>query len=451
MNHRTNVLVELYRRGDYSQLSFFEKQEQAIDRLKSDLITELLYGGGARGGKSWFGCTWQLFNRLSMPESFGFIAREELTKLKKTTLLTFFKVCRHYGLQKDVDFKFNSQSNIVTFPNGSVIFFEEIKYVPSDPEFDRLGSYDLTDLFLDEAQQIHWKARSVLRGRLSVLSGKGWSVKPKMFYSCNPSKNWIYTDFVKPQSDGVIAKDKAFIKSLATDNSFVTEEYIKNLEKADKITRARLLYGDFDYDDDPSALCDYDAICDLFTNTHVPSGEKRISADLAMQGRDRFIAGALSGLRVRVAINKAKSDGKDIEDSLTRLKNETSTPNSKIVADSDGLGNYLESYIKNIVTFHGGSKARDKDYYNLKSQCAFKLAEKINAREMFIECTKEEEEIIKTEIATCLKRDKIDDDIIKYRLIGKDKMKQSLGHSPDFLDMLIMAMYFELIEFNAFW
>ena len=66
------------------------------------IITEELYGGGARGGKSWFGCTWQLMNRLSMPESYGCIAREEVTKLKKTTLLTFFKVCNriNYGLYR---------------------------------------------------------------------------------------------------------------------------------------------------------------------------------------------------------------------------------------------------------------------------------------------------------------------------------------------------------------
>ena len=448
MNHRTKVLVELYRRGDYSQLSFFEKQEQAMVALQNDLITELLYGGGARGGKSWFGNTWQLFNRLSMPESYGLIAREEYSKLKDTTLRTFFKVCSFYGLKKDVDYKANGIPTTIEFPNGSVIFFREIKYIPNDPEFDRLGSYDLTDSFLDEAQQIHWKARSVLRGRLSVLSGKGWKVKPKMFYSCNPSKNWVASEFVKPHESGTLPADMRFIKSLAPDNPHVGQDYIDNLMKADKVTRERLLYGNFDYDDDPSVLCDYDAICDLFTNTHVKDGEKRISADLAMQGRDRFISGLFSGLRVKIKINKPKSDGKSIETDLKTLKDKEGVGNSRIVADSDGLGAYLESYINNIVEFHGGSKAKDKQYFNLKSQCAFKLAELINAREIYIECTKEEEEIIKTEIATCLKRDKIDDDIIKYRLISKDKMKQSLGHSPDFLDMLIMGMYFEITKVN---
>jgi hypothetical protein len=60
----------------------------------------------------------------------------------------------------------------------------------------------------------------------------------------------------------------------------------------DPIARARLLDGSFEYDDDPACLVEYNAILDLFTNDHVQGGTKAISADLAMQGRDRFVAGA---------------------------------------------------------------------------------------------------------------------------------------------------------------
>jgi len=44
----------------------------------------------------------------------------------------------------------------------------------------------------------------------------------------------------------------------------------------------------------------------------------------------------------------------------------------------------------------------------------------------------------------CLKRDSIDKDEGKKQLISKDKMKEYLGHSPDYLDMLLMAMIFEV-------
>ena len=74
------------------RITLFSKQLQAYKILEDSTTTELCYGGAARGAKSWLGCTWQIIRRISMPMSAGLIAREELTKLRDTTILTFFKV-----------------------------------------------------------------------------------------------------------------------------------------------------------------------------------------------------------------------------------------------------------------------------------------------------------------------------------------------------------------------
>ncbi len=446
MNHYTELLIELYKRKEYSAMPLFAKQLEALLFLEDDIINEIVFGGAARGGKSVLGCDWQIFRRLSMPESVGLIGREELTKLKDTTLLTFFKRLKYYGLERDVDFKFNAQDYKIIFTyTNSIVFFKEIKYMPGDPEFDRLGSYDLTDVFLDEAQQLHFKARQVLKGRLSVTVGNNWYTIPKMLYTCNPAKNWIYSDFVKPSEDGILEDRSKFIRSLPYDNPYIPQSFFDNLMTADEVTKQRLLYGNFEYDDDPSALVDYDAICDLFTNDHVKPGEKHISADLAMQGRDRFVSGLWNGLMCTVKIDKKKSAGKEIEDDLKKLKTEACVPNTCIIADSDGLGAYLDSYIKNIKTFHGGTSARDsKTFGNIKDECGFKLAEFINSRSIKIICTDIQKEEIKKEISMCLKRDNVDID--KKKIINKAKMKEYLGHSPDYLDMLIMGMWFYIFK-----
>lgn len=423
-------------------MPFFKKQHQALAYLEDNETNEALYGGAARGGKSVLGCNWQLLRRLAYPNSYGLIAREEYSKLRDTTLLTFFKVMQSYGLKKDIDYKAGGIPMTVEFNNGSRIFFREIKYYPSDPEFDRLGSYDLTDAFLDESQQIHYKATQVLKGRFSVLSGERWKTIPKILYTCNPSKTWVYSEFVKPSKENKLSARKKFISALPSDNPYVPQSFFDNLETADEVTKQRLLYGNFEYDDDPRALVDYDAICDMFTNTHVLGGLKQISADLAMQGRDKFIAGSWNGMRVSVDIDMNKSNGKEIEEKLTQLKNEKSIPNTAIVADSDGLGNYLSSYLRNIVEYKGGKRAKKKDVYaNTKSEDAFKLAEVINKREIYIRCTKEQEENIKKEISMCLKVSNLDKDLQKKSLIPKDEMKTILGHSPDYLDFLIMGMF----------
>ncbi len=465
MRHSLELTVELYRRGNYELLGLFGKQEKALSLLQDQITNEVLYGGAARGGKSWLLSVWKILNRLAYDGSQGLIAREEMTKLKDTTQKTFWKVCDFLELQENVDYIFHAGKQEVEFYNGSVEIFRELKFLGvKDPEFDRIGSYDLTDAAVDEAQQIHWKARDVLKGRYSVLRGERevmkngiktkepWRLIPKAFYSCNPSKNWIYTDFYEPDKKEELPDNMAFIPALPTDNPHVDPAYIENLKTADKITRARLLNGNFDYDDDPDALCTWEAICDIFNNDHVKPdiSDKWITSDLAMSGRDMFIAMNWEGFVGYVALKREKSTGKSIENDLRSVKVSKSVPNRRIIADSDGMGEYLSSYLENIREFHGGKSPTNfqegkTKFGKLKDQCGFKLAEKINASEMKIICSKEDEEEIKRQISICLKRStNVDDE--KKRLIKKSEMKEKLGYSPDFLDDLIMRMLPEVEE-----
>ena len=85
----------------------------------------------------------------------------------------------------------------------------------------------------------------------------------------------------------------------------------------------------------------------------------------------------------------------------------------------------------------------EPEYDNLKSECAFKLAELINNRQIRVICTEVQRERIMEELAV-LKQDHIDADTRKKGIINKEKMKEILGHSPDYLDMLIMAMLFRI-------
>jgi hypothetical protein len=323
---------------------------------------------------------------------------------------------------------------------------KDLFHYPSDPEYDELGSLELTGAFIDEANQITSKAKQIVGSRIRhELKENG--LVPKILMTCNPAKNWTYSEFFKPSREGRLRKDRVFIQSLVTDNPNIDPSYISNLKKLDQASKERLLHGNWDYDDDPSALCGYDAICDLFTNDHVkPSATKYISADLAMQGRDKFIAGYWEGLVCNIELDLDKITGRGIELALKQIKTEKGVMNSNIVADADGLGNYIESYIENIYSFHGNKRPNDDQYANIKAECAFKLAEYINQGKIKINCSEDQKEAIKEELSVCLKRDKIDADNMKKKVLSKDKMKDLLGHSPDYLDMLLMRMVFETTE-----
>jgi hypothetical protein len=74
---------------------------------------------------------------------------------------------------------------------------------------------------------------------------------------------------------GSLEKGKAFIASFVTDNQFISKHYAENLNKLDELSRQRLLFGNWEYDDDLSKLFNYDRILDVFTN-EVNAGDYRI-------------------------------------------------------------------------------------------------------------------------------------------------------------------------------
>ena len=428
-----------------------KKQTIALDLLEDNKTNELLFGGSAGGGKSILGCYWLIKNCYKYDNTRWLMGRAKMKTLKETTYQSFLKVASMQGLKAEVHYHVTSSNhkeypNCILFPNNSVILMKDLMYYPSDPEFDELGSLELTGAFIDEANQITRKAKQIVGSRIRHNLKENGLI-PKILMTCNPAKNWTYSEFYKPSIEGRIEPYKSFVQSLVGDNPDIDESYIENLKKLDNASKERLLYGNWDYDNDPSALCGYDAICDLFNNDHVEKqGTKYISADLAMQGRDKFIAGFWHGKVCTIEIDESKSTGKSIETSLKALKIEKQVMNSNIVADSDGMGNYLESYIDNINAFHGNKRAKDPQYMNIKAECGFKLAEMINRGELKIECSEEQKESLKAELSSCLKRDKIDADNQKKRLIPKDKMKETLGRSPDYMDMLLMRMIYEIEE-----
>ena len=437
----------------------FAKQREALRLLRDREHNEIMYGGGARGGKSWLGNGWILMAALSMPGSAWLVAREELTKLKDTTLITYFKVAN--ALKAKGEYTFNATSNTATFRNGSIIFFREIKWIPSDPEFDRLGSYDLTGAFIDEAQQIHPKAISVLRGRFSLLSGPGWSTVPKMFFTCNPAKNWIYTDFYKPSVEKRLEPHKAFVVSLATDNPYVSEDYLANLRRSDPVTVARLLDGNFEYDDDPTVLVGYDAIANLLLNDQVPTGPAALTVDVARFGSDHSVIWRWQGFRMVERESFHGYNTTALAEVVKMKMRHHNIPPARVVIDDDGVGGGVRDQVPGSFGFVNNSspladplaelvrnpatgkmEPKAENYDNIKSQCAFRMAGRMADGKVFCYPVGPIWDRIAEELAQW-KRLKPDSDG-KLRLVPKSDMKGALGRSPDDADAILMREVLEL-------
>ena len=417
------------------------KQRLAYNYLRDDVAKFVCYGGAGGGGKSWLGCEWLMQCCHFLPGTRWFAGRNNLKDSRASISVTFVKVAQWHGYGA-----YRLTNDGVEFDNGSEIIFLDLTYYPvKDPMYERFGSLEFTGGWIEEAGQVNGLAFSVLQTRIGRHMNDKYGIQGKILITCNPKKNWLYDLFYKPWKENTLKDGYAFVQALVQDNPFATEDYINTLRNTnDKVTKERLYFGNWEYDDDPAVLCGYDAICDLFTNEHIkPSGESSGSADLAMKGRDRFVAGHWKGNVCYIKIDQSYSEGKTIEADLKRMMIECSIPRSMMVADSDGLGAYLESYLNGIREFHGGNRPINPEFDNLKSECAFKLAEMINNRLIRIVCNDAQRERIKKELSV-LKQDHIDADTRKKGIISKEKMKEILGHSPDYLDMLIMAMIFRI-------
>lgn len=169
-----------------------KKQTTALDYWEDKTTNEILFGGGAGGGKSILGCYALVKSAIKYDQTRWLMGRAKLKTLRETTLNSFLSVCSIQGLKVNTDYRINNQSNIITMRNGSEILMKDLFYYPSDPNFDELGSLEITGAFIDECNQITEKAWNIVRSRIRYkLDDNG--IIPKQMGTCNPSKQFVYS------------------------------------------------------------------------------------------------------------------------------------------------------------------------------------------------------------------------------------------------------------------
>jgi phage terminase large subunit len=445
---RAEALAEAFRRGRYDLLGLNPKQQQALALLCDHETSALAFGGGANGGKSWLGCCWLLLACLAYPGSRWFIGREELKRLTESTFLTFYKVAAKYGLGTN-EFKFNAQKNFFTFTNGSRVYLLELKYLPSDPLYERYGSTEYTGGWIEEGGEVDFGAYDTLKSRVGRQLNDKYNLLGKLLITCNPKKNWLYTAFYKPFKDNVLKPGLAFLQSLVGDNLRRESGAIAALENlTDKSKKERLLYGNWEYEDDPAILMAYDAITDVFTNAHAPAGKRYMTVDVARQGEDKTVIVVWNGWRGRLVKVFDKNTIPELVAEVRKQAQLHQVPMSQIVLDEDGVGGGARDYLPSAKGFVNNSRAlkvkgETQNYENLKTQCYYRLSERVNSATIYLEgFTVEQQELLTQELGQVKSRDADKDGPL--RLVPKDQIKQLLGRSPDYADTIMMREFFEL-------
>jgi len=423
------------------QLKLTPKQYTAFKYLLDKKTTEIFYGGGSGGGKSFLGCVWVLYQCIKYPGVRYLMGRARTKDLRESTMLTLFALMKQFDISDKA--KYNANIGSISFWNGSEIYTKDLFLYPRDPEFESLGSREFTGAFIDEASEIVARAKNIVNSRLRYKQNE-YDLVPKLLIASNPTKNFLYSEFYKKWKDGMLPEWKAFVPSLVGDNPHLPETYIENLKRLDEKSRQRLLYGNWDYDDDPSKLFERDEIEDIF---HLkPKDDNRyLTADIARMGDDRTVICYWQGLYISKmwSINRSSLDV--VWNKLQKIMDEYNIPRRNVVVDESGLGGGVVDELK-VRGFLGGSRAIDtgkkEAYANLKAQCFFILSDYVKKGKIGIyEDCPFKEYIIDDLDQT---RAKNITDSKKNDIVNKSDIKEHLGRSPDFADAISMRMYLEL-------
>lgn len=432
-----------------------EKQKQVAREWINPEVTDIVYGGSKGSGKSYLGVSLIFADAFTYPGTFYFIARKKLNDIRKFTIPSIHEVFNHWGITKGY-YRFDGMDSFYELHNGSRVYLIEAKYMPGDPLYARFGSMQMTRGWIEEAGEFEEAAKNNLAASIGRWKNHVYNLVPKLLQTCNPSKNYLYREYYKKAKEGVLEHWKRFIQALPTDNKKLPEGYLENLRRnLSKNERERLLNGNWEYDDDPAALIDYDRIINIFSNTFVESGRRCITADVARLGGDRIVKIEWDGFRGKVeAWSRKELDVTGARLQAARLKMAIGL--TDVIVDEDGLGGGIVDYEKfrgfqnNASPLpHPNSPQKDKNgnpikenFDNFKSQCGFHMAERINDSGLYLECPSEYKDLIIEELEQ-VKQKNLDSDL-KKGLVPKDKIKEIIGRSPDFWDTILMREAFVL-------
>lgn len=207
-----------------------------MDAIASEKYDFILFGGAMGGGKTFLGLSALLIMCEIFPKSRWCVIREDLEKLRTTTIPSFGKL-NASGRLKSSPYEY-------THHNGSVILFKGENY-DNDKNLDWMRGLEVSGFLFEEINECTKDALDIAFAR----AGR-WESEPRpapiIIATCNPSDTWVKEFVYDLWKKGELPERWLYIPSKITDNPYLTEDYKRNLKNMPKYKYMQLVEGNWD-------------------------------------------------------------------------------------------------------------------------------------------------------------------------------------------------------------
>lgn len=398
------------------------KQKQA-HRSKARYI---LYGGAMRGGKSVWGCMEGLMLSLEYPGNVGLIGRWELSSLKRTTLVTFFKFCPAELIKRH-----SKAEGKIELVNGSVIYYMGFKPSSGVNILERLKSLELGWFFIDECTEIPQEIFDLLKTRLSLKLTDGTFPRYRGLLASNPEPGWVRTTFIDQS-----LPDHVFIPAMPTDNPHLSPTYVEDTARTlPPELVEKYLRGSWDVIIGNDYIFPYSLIKAAVERELEKSSPKEVGIDIARFGGDLNVMAVREGPVVSIPYTSRFQDTMkttgELAIELDRIKPETAKIDS--VGVGAGVFDRLAELNYPVIEVVGGSSPRDKErFINARAENHWGFRERLESGNVDLPDIAD----LKSQLAGikyAIQSDR------RIKVESKDEMKKRGLSSPDMADGVINA------------
>lgn len=476
---------------------------------------DVMIGGGSRGGSKSFSLLMEALYDIQNPRFSAIVLRNQIPDLvgvindSKTVYKDFgeLNISKNdltwkFGAGGKLQFSYYASDNFATFEKRfqgqqyAYIAIDEITHCPWE-KFRYLlscnrNAYGIRNRFWGTCNPdpdswvvefIKWwigedgypiPERNGVKRYFYIKNGSlhdiVWGNSRKEVYEqCKDIIDQDYTEQFRKYGEpwDIFIKSAAFVEAKLADNFQLMRDdpsYLGNLSAQSEEKRERDLRGNWKFKSAGDDLIKYDQMEAFFANAYqYGDGRKRASCDVAFDGGDNLVLGLFIGNHLRDVVTFRHDSRQSIQFVKSKL-DEWGVREEDFTYDLSGIGQSFKGFFPRAIPFNNRESVQEKDrgaYDTIKSQCAYMFADALIHGELSIDQSLLDRRFSGKNYKNVSLRDILmrerkairpDPDSDKgFVLIKKPMMKKLVGHSPDFMEMMLMQQIFKLKSRKKRW